>query len=373
MKPLLAQAVCAVTLAVSAAHSLGQPAKKPVAEAPPQAAPAPKTKPDLRQTVDALSETDASQLIQILKETHIAAEKITETELTRATVQGLLERFGGSVSVLAAPSDATPVSAVPLKSEWTQEGVAYVRLGAMTPANLAALDDALANFSSKRANALVLDLRATPAGSQFEAAAEVCKRFCPKGQVLFTIKRAQSQEERILTSNEAPRFEGILIVLVDSDCAGASEAIAATLRSRTKAMILGQKTQGEAAEFAELPLPSGKLLRVPVGQVVLPEGTSVFPGGLTPDLAVPVPQATTDAVLKAADEKGIQALITETGRPRMNEAALVAGINPEIEAYQSNQQTRAQKNAPPLRDLLLQRALDLVATLRVYEKKEDKK
>jgi C-terminal processing protease CtpA/Prc len=180
-------------------------------------------------------------------------------------------------------------------------------------------------------------------------------------------------EERILTSNEAPRFEGILIVLVDADCAGASEAIAATLRSRTKAMILGQKTQGEAAEFAELPMPSGKLLRVPVGQVVLPEGTSVFPGGLTPDLAVPVPQATTDAVLKAADEKGIQALITETGRPRMNEAALVAGINPEIEAYQSNQQTRAQKNAPPLRDILLQRALDLVATLRVYEKKEAKK
>ena len=373
MKLLLAHAVCATTLAVCAADSLGQQSKKPVASAPTQAQPAPRNPQGLRETVDALSETDASQLIQILKETHVSAEKLTEAELTRATVQGLLERFGGSVSVLAAPSDATPALASPLKKEWAQEGVAYLRLGELSPANLTALDGALANFSSGSATALVLDLRATPAGSQFEAAAEVCKRFCPKGRVLFTLKRARPQEERLLTSNEAPRFQGILVVLVDSNCAGASEAIAATLRSHTKAMVLGQKTQGEAAEFAELPLPSGKLLRVPVGQVVLPEGSPVFPGGLKPDLTVPVPQATTDAVLKAADEKGIKDLITETTRPRMNEAALVAGTNPEIEAYQATQQAKAHKNAPVLRDVLLQRALDLVATLRVYEKKDDRR
>lgn len=373
MKLLLAHAVCATTLAVCAADSLGQQAKKATASAPAKTEPERRNPPGLRETVDALSETDAGQLIQILKETHVSADKLTESELTRATVQGLLERFGGSVSVLATPSDATPAQASPLKSEWAQEGVAYLRLGELSPANLMALDGALANFSSGGATALVLDLRATPAGSQFQAAAEFCKRFCPKGRVLFTLKRARPQEERLLTSNEAPRFHGLIVVLVDSNCAGASEAIAAALRSHTKAMVLGQKTQGEAAEFAELPLPSGKLLRVAVGQVVLPEGSPVFPGGLNPDLSVAVPQATTDAVLKAADEKGIKELITETTRPRMNEASLVAGTNPEIEAYQANQNPRTQKNATPLRDVLLQRALDLVATLRVYEKRDDRK
>jgi hypothetical protein len=52
---------------------------------------------------------------------------------------------------------------------------------------------------------------------------------------------------------------------------------------------------------------------------------------------------------------------------------LVAGTNPEIEAYQATQQAKAHKNAPVLRDVLLQRALDLVATLRVYEKKDDRR
>lgn len=225
--------------------------------------------------------------------------------------------------------------AVPFRSEVIEERVGYLRMGSLTSANVDELDAAVQGFASK-AVAVVLDLRATPPGSEFELAAEVCKRFCPKGKVLFTLKRQSAKDERILTSRDEPKFRGLLAVLVDHDTAGAAEVIAAVLRTQARALVIGQKTQGEAAEFADLALPSGKLLlRVAVGEVSLPEAGSVFPRGVQPDLAVEVPQEVTNTVLQAELERGVADWVIDKERPRMNEAALVSGTNPELEAIQA--------------------------------------
>jgi hypothetical protein len=100
--------------------------------------------------------------------------------------------------------------------------------------------------------------------------------------------------------------------------------------------------------------------------VVLPGGTDIFPGGVKPDLPVEVPQETTDAVLAAELEKGVADALAETERPRMNEAALVAGTNPELEALASAQRHKGEKSQTPLRDAVLQRAVDFVTALAVY-------
>ncbi len=52
----------------------------------------------------------------------------------------------------------------------------------------------------------------------------------------------------------------------------------------------------------------------------------------------------------------------------MNEAALVAGLNPELDAAQLAQRTPGERPKPPLRDATLQRAVDLVTTVSIYEK-----
>lgn len=322
-----------------------------------------------REAVEALSDADLARFLPLLKENYIEAEKLTETEVSRATVQGLLERLGPGAAILQASAAATGEPG-PFRTEALEGPVGYVRLGSITAANIAELDKALESYASNSAVAIVLDLRATPAGSEFEQAAEICKRFCPKGRLLFTIKKPSTKEEMLLTSKDDPRWRGLLVVLVDRDTAGAAEVVAAVLRVHARAMIIGQKTRGEAAEFAELPLPSGKLLRVAVGEVALPERIPVFPGGVKPDLPVEVAQETTDAVLKIGLEKGVAELVIEVERPRMNEAALVAGINPEIEAMQAAQRARLEKSkTPPLRDTVLQRALDFITTISIYEKK----
>ncbi len=324
--------------------------------------------PTLRETVDSLSAEDLKEFFRLLRENYIKPDALSDAELSRATIQGMIERLGPGASLRPAPQPGTS-EASPFKSEIVGGSAGYLRIGSLNAENIAALDVALQDFAAKKIGAVILDLRATPAGSEFAQAAEVCKRFCPKGKVLFTVKKPTVREEQILTSKEDPKFTRLLVALVDGDTAGAAEIIAAVLRTHAKAMVIGERTRGEAVEFAEVPLPSGKLLRVAVAEAALPDSAPVFPGGVKPDIGVDVPQETTANVLKQELENGVAGLVEETERQKMNEAALVARRNPELDEVQAAQSRKGERPKAPLRDAVLQRALDFITTIALYEKK----
>src|SRR5204863_9767171 len=137
-----------------------------------------------------------------------------------------------------------------------------------------------------------------------------------------------------------------------------AEVIAAVLRTQAKALVIGQATRGEAVEYSDVSLPSGRKIRIAVAEVALPENVLVFPGGVAPDIAVEVSAEDNAKALKAALDGGVAPLVIETERPRMNEAALVAGTNPELDAFRAAQANKGKKAPPALHDVVLQRALD---------------
>jgi len=342
-------------------------AQTPAAEPAKSAAPARST------IVDSLSDADLDKVISLLKDNYVKPEALTDVDLRRATVQGLLNRLAPGVSLLET-SAAEETAASPFRSEIIDNRIGYARLGAISPGNVSELDAALQKFTAAKLPAMILDLRATPAGSDFEQTAEVCRRFCPKGNILFSVKKPNAKEEQILTSKEDPKFQGILVALVDRSTAGDGEVIAAVLRTHVHAMVIGQQTRGEAAEFAEFPFSNGKVLRVAIAEVALPEGgVPVFPGGVKPDLPVDVPEDATKSVLKLELDKSVGEFVFDTERPRLNEAALVAGTNPELDALQLAQKSKAEKTSPAPRDVVLQRGVDFITTISIYEKRSGAK
>ena len=321
---------------------------------------------------DALSDDELRQIVEILRGNYLNPDALGESSLARAGMQGLLDRLGSGARIFSAGKKAEQRAEL-FRSEMLDGAVGYLRLGALTPENIATLDAALEAFAAKPPTALVLDLRATPHSTDFELAAECCRRFSPKGRVLFSIKKPKANDEEILTSREDPRWHGLLTVLVDGSTAGAGEVIAAVLHTHLGAYVIGQQTKGEAAQFEEVPLGGGRVLRVAVGEVSLPDATPVFPGGLAPDLAVDVPQEKTAEVLQLAmNGAGVGPLVIEKSRARMNEAALVAGTNPELDEVQAVQKQREKGNAAvkPPRDEVLQRALDYITSVRIFEARE---
>jgi Peptidase family S41 len=358
-------------LAQTPAPTLMSPSK-PAASARPSGfpSPSPSASPTTEDLVNSLSLADLQAVITLLKSNFTNPDEITDTELNRATVEGLMVRLPHGVMLLPAKEN-TPAEAPSVSySEIIGGHIGYVRVGSLNAANLQTLDKSLGNFAAKNVNALIVDLRASQATTDLALAAEFAKRFCPKGKTLFTLRKPTGRQDRVFSSDRDPAFRGLVMVLADGDTVGAAEAIAAALRFYNKALVIGQTTAGRAAEYSELLLPSGKILRVAVAEMVSPDGRSLFPEGMKPDLPVEMSMADKRQIFQLSGEKGMGPFVYEGARPHMNEAALLAGTNPEVEAAEAAQQRRGRgPEKPPAHDPVLQRALDVVTSLEVYQKR----
>jgi len=110
------------------------------------------------------------------------------------------------------------------------------------------------------------------------------------------------------------------------------------------------------------------VLRLAVAEMISPDGRSLFTEGVKPDLPVEMSSADKRQIFQLNSEKGMAPFVYEAGRPHMNEAALLAGTNPEVEAAEAAQQRRGRApEKPPPHDPVLQRALDVVTSLEVYQ------
>jgi hypothetical protein len=347
-----------------------QPAAKASATPLPRATatPSESSTPTTRALIDSMDSADLKEAIQLLKNNYIKPEALNETELSRAAFEGILTRLGRGVVLLADPSAEPAEPAAPFYGEILDGHVGYLRLGALNRANLDALDANLRTFAAKKVDAAVLDFRASPATNDFLLASEFAKRFCPKDKPLFTLRKTTARQERTFTSDQEPAYQGLIIVLADGDTAGAAEAIAGAVRIYDKALIVGQPTAGRAVEYSDLKLPSGKVLRVAVGEAILPEGRPLFPGGLQPDVPVEMPAVDKREIFETSREKGMTPFVVESSRPHLNEAALMSGRNPELEAMEAAQK-RNRPEKPAVHDSVLQRALDLVTSIGIFQKR----
>ena len=315
----------------------------------------------LRETVNGLEPAQIDKAIEALKSHFLSPQALDEASKQKALLEGLLRRLAPGAEVITTGSAPAETKPVPFLAEILDGRAGYLRLGSLDASTLAQLDTALASFTEKSLPAVILDLRVVSGGTGLDEAADFARRFAPDGKILFTILKPSAKQERILTSNQSPAYEGILVVLTGGNTSGAAEILAATLRFNARAMIIGSDTAGEAVEFSEIPLGGGKALRVAVSQAILPDKSTVFPDGVKPDVPVSLPPADLEKIFEASRDKGVSQFVFEGSRPRMNEAALIANTNPEIEGSRGPED-------PPLRDKVLQRAMDLITAITFYNK-----
>lgn len=316
-----------------------------------------------------MAPADLQQAIQLLKSNYINPETLNEAELNRAMLSGVLSRLGRGVMLLPERAPEVSEATNPFFGEILDSHVGYLRLGALTPANLQALDTNLQTYGGKKIDAVVMDLRASPATNDFAIAAEFAKRFCGKGKLLFTLRKAAGKQERAFTSERDAAYQGLMIVLADNDTAGPAEAIAGVVRIYTKALIIGQPTAGRAVEYSDLPLNGGRMLRAAVSEAVLPEGRALFPSGLKPDLPVEMPAPDKRHIFQQSLRSGMSQFVFESERPHLNEAALLAGRNPELDALEAAQRRGRNSEKSQPRDPVLQRAVDVVTSLSIYQQR----
>jgi Peptidase family S41 len=316
---------------------------------------------DAKSVVDSLTPAEIDETIRTLKLNFVDPNALKDQEISRATLEGLLTRLHGGAMLLPGKT-TTPESPAPFYSEVLGNHIGYLRIGSLTNDNLGALEKALADFVGKKVDALVIDLRAT-SSSDFDIAAEMTKRFLAKGKTLWTLRKTAARQDRAFTNERDPVFRGTVMVLIDGETAGPTEAMASALKAHGQALLIGQSSAGRAVECSDFPLSSGKILRIAVGEVIGSNGQSLFPGGVKPDLPVELSLAQKHQIFTLSMQRGLTTFVFERERPHFNEAALIAGTNPELDI-------RQQRRSPDenLHDSVLQRAVDVITSLSVFQK-----
>jgi hypothetical protein len=315
------------------------------------------------ETFNHLDQTQLQGVIDFLRSNYVDPRALTNEEINGAAVAVLLTKLGPGAKIERKQDSEHSSVTHPFKSDLVQNQFSYIRLGNLT--DLASLDSTLNDPRTKNAHGLVLDLRTMPSGSDFRLAAGIISRFVPKGTILFKLVQPKNKAEQSFVSETDRLYAGPLAVLIRGENSGTAEAVAGALQQEAHALLIGQKTAGQAAEYKSYPLGSDLVLNVAVSELVVPDGKALFPAGVAPDITISFQPNDQETVLSLADSKGISDFIVDDERPRTNEAALVAGKNPDIDAYESDQ-VASQPNQP--KDLVLQRAIDFLTTVNVYRR-----
>lgn len=336
--------------------------KKPEVETTPEAD-QPKR---LRELIDTLDQSSLQESFRLLTKDYINHEDLDELAVNRAALQGMLSRLDFGAMLLTEKQRAARNSPFLFHHGLVNKQIAYLRFGKFNKAGVSSLDEALTEFAKqKELQHLIVDLRSPQAQAEFSIASQILSRFRPPNELLFKIRRPGDDRPSLFVSKPASyNWRKNLILLVDHETGNVGEIIAAVLKRSSGCLIIGDQTPGLTVEYRDVPVAEDRILRYAIAEVVLEDETSIFQTGVTPDVNTPTLVARKHAIYRATDKGAkITDYLFQKQRPRMNEAALVAGTDPEIDYYllRSNNKKTPWDDVP-LQDRALQQAVDLLLT-----------
>ena len=330
----------------------------------PAASPASSAQSGSSRLIDQLDVNQLKEILDKLRTNYVDSQALTNDELNQAAIKLLLAKLGPGVRVQTQSEFARAIPVRPFRYDVVSNRFSYIRLGTLKDNTLTQLDNALGESRSRNVEGLIIDLRTVSEDSDYDVANSILSRFVGNGEPTFNLT-TKGAEPKKFTSQSTPLYHGPIAVLIDRQTAGAAEVIAGVLKTKDRALLIGQTTAGRAVKYKTEPL--GDLqVSVAESEIQIAGLPLIFPGGLVPDIAVNVPQDVENQVLTQSDSGPLDPFITDDERPRLNEAALVNGTNPELDAYEEQEAGKTSK--AQLKDESLQHAIDFLITLSLYKK-----
>ena len=184
----------------------------------------------------------------------------------------------------------------PVKWE-IKDGVGYININTFTgnvaeqtKAALIGIDKATGGHPI----GYVVDLRSNP-GGLLDQAVDVADDFLDSGEIVSQRGRTKDDIERYY-ARPGDMAHGLpVIVLTDAGTASASEIVAGALQDWGRAIVVGTQTFGKGSVQTIIPLSDGSGLRLTTAKYFTPKGRSIHGKGITPDIVVELPKETTTA------------------------------------------------------------------------------
>jgi Peptidase family S41 len=283
------------------------------------------------EPVDALAGLEAGQVQEVLQwlSAHaVEPESLSQAALDRAALRSLLkDDRTGALVLTKAEAEMKPLLPA-LMARLGPRG-AYVRPGALEAEALKPVGDFLTGLPPE-VGTLVLDLRASGPPAPLTGAVALTSLFLPEGTPLFLLRTGGAVAPVPHKAAAGRVWERQVWLLMDEGTPPVLELTAHLLARHAAALTFGSKTRGNLTETTDRPLGTDHVVRLPSAVVFWPEGQRLTGAGLVPLSPVAARPEARAALLALTDPATLTGHLTHHDRPRLNEAALLAGTNPEL-------------------------------------------
>ena len=215
------------------------------------------------------------------------------TEMTSEEVSQLIRGNSGSTVSLTVDRDGdTKVFDVPrqvirtdtVSATMRDDGIGYIKITSFAGGTADSFAEEYDRLAAEGAKGIILDLRGNGGGS-VEAAVAVADHLIHKNGIISIFERQGEVIETVHSS--ADDFADLPVVcLVDGDTASASELLAAALKDRKAATIVGQRTYGKGVAQFVGSGGQGNYYRISIYYFLSPNGHDIDGAGVEPDVMV---------------------------------------------------------------------------------------
>ena len=235
--------------------------------------------------------------------------------------------------------------------------IGYIKLIVFNEKANEELEEALDRLEKEGVDSLILDLRNNP-GGLLGVAVQASSKFIKKGKlIVYTEGKEKKQTMRFKSEGRRKSgnlfFTCPLIVLVNEGSASASEIVAGAIQDYHRGILLGSKTFGKGSVQTVLPLSDGSGLRLTTAKYFTPLGRCIQDEGIMPDVVAEDSQQST----------------VYSQQSTVNREPRTVTIKDEEKQKGDRKDKEGEKDEKETYDSQLQRAIDLLKGIKVYQGK----
>lgn len=174
-----------------------------------------------------------------------------------------------------------------VESTMLAENVGYIALYEFAGDCAAKFEEAVISLTGQGAKGIIIDLRDNP-GGWVNDAESMADLFLDEGTLCYLEYRDGSRE---YYSTKDGKHNVKLVLLVNENSASSSEILAAALKERADATVVGVQSFGKGIVQNVVPLSAdGSGMQITVAQYYTPKGNAVHKIGITPDVEISLPE-----------------------------------------------------------------------------------
>jgi carboxyl-terminal processing protease len=224
-----------------------------------------------------------------------------------------------------------------IESRIEEPAVGYIKITTLVDGKAAEVKSALNDLLSKGAQKIVLDMRGAANGKVREGVA-VANLFVGSGTLARVLGKGDKETDAFTADPSKVVFNGPLAVVIDRSTAGPAEVIAAAVRDQKRGELVGERTFGTGSEQQLFSLSDGGALLITTTKYAPSTGKAFMEEPVNPTVKV--------------------------DRPVEAEVILPEGDEDEDTEEKPEQQQQPQvtppKPAPPVEDVQLKKAFEII-------------